>query len=282
MVRMNGETGFIRAAQIKLFAEVSAIKSIDLVKDDGTVIASLVQRTTADSADYKQIYEAFLAPGLDYSLPQDKDVHIIARVNVRSIDDNGAANQLLEVRSFTITTYGVTSGNTITNVFPIPFPKHQTSFGRMTRIERAMPATGTLASGASQMLAAFTFSGSMVTGRSLAINQLIFTPVTSGQVEVRGWTLRNPVTGDYVMCSSGSDGITCPNISDAMGLMNNKTVTLQLWGDVTVAGANNSLQLNLMTRGTPTELGSVQWTDHSGNYRWIEADVPVATGTLWK
>ena len=70
----------------------------------------------------------------------------------------------------------------------------------------------------------------MVTGRSLAINQLIFTPVTSGQVEVRGWTLRNPVTGDYVMCSSGSDGITCPNISDAMGLMNNKTVTLQLWG----------------------------------------------------
>ena len=62
MVRMNGETGFIRAAQIKLFAEVSAIKSIDLVKDDGTVIASLVQRTTADSADYKQIYEAFRSP----------------------------------------------------------------------------------------------------------------------------------------------------------------------------------------------------------------------------
>ncbi|MBP9773830.1 MAG: S-layer homology domain-containing protein [Candidatus Peribacteraceae bacterium] len=282
VLRMNGESGFVRAAQIKLFADVPALKTIDLVTDDGTLIASLTQRITADTVDYKQIYEVQLTPGQDFALPADKDVHVVARATVRGLNDNGAAKQLLEIRSFTVTTYGATTNNTITNVFPIPFPKHQTTFGRITRIQRESPATGVLASGNNQMLTAFSFSGAMIADRTIALSQLIFTPVIAGQVEVRGWTLRNPVTGDYITCSSGTDGITCPNIPDAMGLLNHKTVTLQLWGDVTVTGAGNSLQLNLVKPGNPNELGAVQWTDHSGEYRWIEGTAPLATGTLWK
>lgn len=279
------EPSHIRNARIKIYNETTAINTLDLVTSKGDLVLSLTRRITTDQPDYKTIYEASLAPDQDFALAANVPFHVIARANVRTLTNNGSSEQLLDIRSFEITTHGDVSGDTVTRVFPIPFPKQQTSFGRIVGVANAGQQTGALTAGTNQVLAAFAFSGSVIDTKQLAINQLVFTVLQQNRSAVTHWHLTSKGGGLTVDCSTGSDGISCPLIPATMGqLPTHQPLTLELRGDVTLDPnpVNAALQVSLDQAGSPSQPGSVYWTDGSGMFRWIEGPSPVAVGTLWK
>jgi len=282
-VRSAGETAHIAAVQVKFFAEARSVKRFELTTLTGSVVAVLKQRTTNDTSDYKQIYEVQLNPDQQYAIPADTDVPLVLRALVRGIDDNGFSDELLEVRSFIITIFGDRSNETKSIVTPTPFPKHQVAFGRLARIERVSPENGVLASGTGVVVSAFGFTADVIPEKTLSLTQLIFTLQRSGGFSVQNWRIGQQGSSLEVPCTSGQDStLTCSNLADVIGVLKAGAAILELRADIAVPRDSgiHTLQVSLMQPGSPSSLGSVQWTDQSGSFRWVEGRTTLVWGTL--
>ncbi len=282
VIRHNNESAHIRSIEVKLFQEVIAIDTLKVFTDQGVEVATLQRMTTTSQSDYKQTYNVQLAPGNDFAIPANKDVRLVVRANIRGLNNNGASNQLLQMRSFSVTVQSDISNQTTNFVIPAPFPIHQTSFGHLTSV-RPLQASGVLASGSGMAVVTYTFTGSAIPGRQLFVENLIFTSSKSDKVETGTWSLSSADGTMSVGCSVGSDGISCLNIPASMGLVKGKGLVLILRTNVTVpSGATGEfLQAELAKAGSTSELGSVHWTDEAGHFRWVEAGVLQGQGTRW-
>ncbi|MFA5799383.1 MAG: S-layer homology domain-containing protein [Candidatus Peribacteraceae bacterium] len=282
-IRSVGETAHIAAVQVKFFAEARSVKRFELTTLTGSVVAVLKQRTTNDTSDYKQIYEAQINANEQVQIPADTDVPLVLRALVRGIDDNGFSDELLEVRSFIITFIGDQSNETKSVVTPPPFPKHQVAFGRLARIERISPENEVLASGTGVVVSAFGFTADVIPEKTLSLTQLIFTLQRSGDFSVQNWRIGRQGSSLEVPCTSGQDStLTCSNLSDVIGVMKAGVAILELRADIAVPrdSVSHMLQTSLIDPGSPSSLGSVQWTDQSGEFRWVEGHTPLVWGTL--
>ena len=282
-IRSAGETAHIAAVQVKFFAEARSVKRFELTTLTGSVVARLHQHTTNETPDYKQIYEVQLNPDQRYAIPADTDVPLVLRALVRGIDDNGFSDELLEVRSFTITLLGDRSNETKSIVTPPPFPKHQVAFGRLARIERVSPENGVLASGTGVVVSTFGFASDVIPEKTLSLTQLIFTLQRSGDFSVQNWRIGRQGSFTEVPCTSGQDStLTCSNLADVIGVLKAGAAILELRADIAVPrdSVSHMLQTSLIDPGSPSSLGSVQWTDQSGSFRWVEGHTPLVWGTL--
>ncbi len=283
IIKHAGENAHIRAIEIKLYQEVTALNSLKVYTDQGVEVATLTRRVNTSPPDYKQIYEVQLEPGVkDFAIMADKDMHLVVRADVRSIANNGASEQLLQIRTFSVTVQGDTTNQTVNYVLPAPFPMHQTAFAHMLSVRPAGAATGVLASGTGKLVASYSFSGSAIEGRSLYAENLIFSISKSDNVDVSKWTLRSSDGTQSIDCSFGSDGVSCQNIPSSMGVLGPQGVALNLHADIAAGPGTAFLQAELGKAGSPNELGSVQWTDQAGHFRWVEAGVIAGKGAKWQ
>ncbi len=284
IVRSTTETAHIASVQVKLANEVLSLDTLELVNAlDGTLVAVLTKRTTTDIADYKLTYEAQIALSSQMQIPADKDVRLVLRANIRAIGNNGASEQLLQVRTFSVTLHGDTSFNTFNIPAVAPFPKHQTSFGRIVKVLRTSPASAPMASSVGAVVSAFSFSGSSVADKSLTIESLTFSVTRTGNFTASNWNLRPQGSALSVPCTISQDGLTvsCLNIQSIGGIPSATPLALELRADLALPNGvtNATLQTNLTSAGSPEQLGAVQWTDGSGHFRWIEGNGVIATGT---
>jgi hypothetical protein len=282
VVRLS-EQGSIRAVEVSLFQEVKALDVLEVTTEDGTLVATLRQRTNATSPDYKQYYEVQLAPEQGFAIAANTDVRVVLRAVIRTPENNGASEQLLQVRTFKVTLVGSqTNSNTSLNLAG-PFPKHQTSFGRITAVGSVNPATAQVASGTGLLLGTFTFWGEAISGKQLSVTDLVFSLVRTGTVNVKNIRLGRP-GGETVSCTLGNDGVSCNAIPAATGAIGEgAALTLELRADVLVTGAAASLEASLANPGSPEALGSVWWTDQSGRFRWVEGKTsPLARGIRYQ
>lgn len=282
----TGAAANIVAAQVKLFSEVTSVEVLELVRaDNGSLVATLNRRTTTDITDYKLTYEAQIPLG-QQQIPADTDVPLVLRAKIRSAENNGASDQLLQVRTFNVTFHSVASDQT-TNVPGVaPFPKHQTSFGKMMGVKRVSPVSSPIVSGTGLVLSAFSFSGTAIAGRSLALDELVFSLLKTGSVSVTGWSIGIAGSAASLPCSLSQDSLmlTCSNLSSLATLSPSLPLTLEIRANVFVPknSTDSMLELGLANPGTPENLGSVRWTDQSGHFRWIESSSPIARGTRWQ
>lgn len=286
-VKSVNETARIAAVQVKLTSEVPAINTLELVRaDNGAVVAILTRRTTTDTADYKVTYEVQVAPELQAQIAANTDVPLALRAEIRGLDNNGASDQLLEVRTLLVTLRGESSNQTSTAVGIAPFPRHQTAFGRITNVVRTSPGTAQLKSATGVAINILSVSGSVIAGKSLAIEQLSFTLLKTGQFTVGNWRLAQVGGTLSVPCTVSPEGtvITCTGLASVASLPTSSLLLLELRADLALPQGtmNASLQADLSPSGSPSELGSVQWTDQSGHFRWIEGGSPVMRGTKWQ
>lgn len=281
-IRTN-EASHIRLAEVTLFQENTAVDVLEVVTENGTLVATLRQRTNAVPADYKQYYEAQLSPGQDFAVPADIDLRLIVRAVVRAPENNGSSDRLLQVRTFRVTLVGdVSNSNTNLNITG-PFPKHQTAFGRITAVGSVNPATAPIASGTGVTLGTFTFWGDAFAGKTIAVTDLVFNVMRTGSVDVKN--IRIGKTGGLATgCTMGSDGITCANLAADIGQMpQGAALSLELKADLTVTDGAGSLEVSLAQAGSPEAFGSVWWTDQSGRFKWVEAkSTPLARGTRFQ
>lgn len=269
---------------MKLFSEARSIEKLEIVTMDGQVLATLLRRVTTDTVDYKLTYEAQINPDQQVAIPADTDVRVALRAVIRSVDNAGFADDLVQVRTFNITLRGVNTNNTANIPLDGPFPKHQTAFGRIVAVNRLSAATEPLTSGTGKILTSFSVTGSTVAGRTLSLTETTFSVIRTGSVTLTNWKLTARKSGASVACSMNpsANTVSCPQLTDTVGLMDpREPLTLDLSADTVVTGAG-IIEISLPTAGSPEALGSIYWTDHSGTYRWIEGPTPVMTGTKFQ
>ncbi len=284
VIPASSENRLVLQAQVKLFQEATALKSIQITTERGDVLATLTRRTTTDLPDYKQIYDASIAPEQGFVLEKNTAHRLIVRAVVRSQNDNGAAEQVVAFRSISISTVGQTTAASDNHVFLPPFPQHQTSLAKLTSVKNVGPANGTLASGAQKLVGAFSFEGITPHNGTLSIEELIFSPAYTGQVMASNWKLLKRGSTESVECSTGLQGISCSRIPASLGTLGSAPLVFELYADVQVFGAagTSSLQMSLPEFGSPVLGGSIGWSDGAGHYHWVEGSGPIAVGTLWK
>lgn len=283
MIRSDGETSKVAIAQVKLFTEARSIEKLEIVTGDGELIATLLRRTTTDVTDYKLTYEAQITPESRFVIPADTDVDIVLRAVIRDKNNNGFSEDLVHVRTFTMSIHGQTSNETRGISFTGPFPKHQTSFGSIASVSLASPQTAALGSGTDALLGSFTFSGTAITGSTLSLRHLLFSVRRTGSVDLTNWIITNKAKGMSESCSFNETAmtVTCANIQSFASLDPASPLTLDLRADIAVADGDEprSVEVFLDAAGSPEELGSIQWTDGSGLFRWVDLPSPVVRGT---
>lgn len=283
-IRSNGEPAHIVSAQVKLFTEARSVEYLELVTANGDFVAKLQRRITSDTTDYKQTYEVQLPAEAQVAIPKDTDVRLVLRAVIRSQENAGFSEELVQVRTISVTMRGDTT-NTSSNIpLPAPFPKHQTAFGRIVSILRTSSGTATIPSGSAVSLSTFAFSGTAVAGRALSVNQLLFDVRQTGNITVSNWSIAKRGSASSFACSFNQEAsiVTCSNVPESIGTIDPaKPLLLEVRADTVRGTGDVSLQVSLKNSGSPDTLGSVQWTDHSGQFRWTEGSSPLAQGTLW-
>lgn len=288
VIRSNGETAKVSLAEVKLFSEVRSIDRLEILTDDGQLVTTLTRKTTTDTLDYKQTFQSLINPEDRFQIAADTDVHLVIRAIIRSDTNAGFSDELLQVRSISLTLLGDTSNQTTSVPLSGPFPKHQTSFGRILNVTRMSPDTAPLTASSSLILGSYAFTGTVVSGRTLALSALTFSVRQSGTVALSNLTLWNRRTGAFSSCTLNTVAMTisCTSLSSSVGIFpSSDPLVLDLRGDVALpAGkANTAFEVYLDAAGSPEALGSIEWTDFSGNFRWIErATDPVSTGTQYQ
>lgn len=283
IIRSNGETAKVLRGEVKVFTEVRSIDRLEVVDPDGVIVMKLLRRVNTDISDYKLTFEAQVDPSIAYTLAQDKDVRFVLRAVVRDVNGGGFADELLQVRTFNVTMRGDSVHETVNKAFTGPFPKHQTSFGRIKSITRVTPAAAPLQRGSGVLVSTFSFSGSTVGGRSLSLTDLVFTLNKTGTITAKNWTL---IRGNLTTPCSMNEALTLVTCSPLKpsgigAIPANGAFVVDLRADVaTPPSTAASLRADLLTAGSPESLGSVSWTDESGMFKWIEGPSPVVTGTL--
>ncbi|OGJ60329.1 hypothetical protein A3A67_02445 [Candidatus Peribacteria bacterium RIFCSPLOWO2_01_FULL_51_18] len=274
----------ISSAQVTLFSEARSVERLELTTITGTVVATLRQRATDNTANYKQIYETEIPIELQPSVSADDDLKLILRAVIRTTQNNGFSDDLLDIRTFAIYLHPENSAETQSVIVPAPFPKNQTAFGHITKVSRVTPLTQKLESSTGGLISTFSFSGTAIPGKAVSLEQLIFTPEKIGDFTVKNWSINKQGSNVSVTCTLGQDGnITCPGLQNSIGQIDALSqLILELRADITLPAGfkNGSLKADLLDSGTPGSLGSVQWTDDSGHFRWIESVKPVAEGTF--
>lgn len=284
VLRSTGESAKVQLVQVKLFTEVRSLERLELVTEDGQIIAQLLRRQSSDTPDYKQTFEAQVLPENQYTIPQDTDVRVVLRAVVRSVANAGFSDELLQVRTISVTKKGDATGQTINTPISGPFVKHQTSFGRLVAVTRESPATASLVSGTGVLMSTYSFRTSVIDGKNLKLRQLVFSLVKSGSATVTQWTLQNRGSGASVSCSTNEQAmtVTCPGLESSVGILNvGVPLLLDLKATVLVppASQGSMVEASLVTAGSPESLGSIEWTDESGIFRWVEGPSPIVTGT---
>lgn len=284
VLRSSGESSKVQLVQVKLFNEVRSLERLELVTENGQLIASLLRRVTTDTPDYKQTFEAQVQPENQFTLPQDTDVRVVLRAVVRTVENAGFSDELLQVRTISVTTKGDATNQTINVPISGPFVKHQTSFGRLFDITRVSPATAPLVSGTGVVIGSYSFNSSAIAGKNLKLRQLVFSLAKSGSATVNNWMLVNRASGASVPCTTNEQfmTVTCLALDQAVGLMSVGTpFVLDLKATVFLGtGSQGSIvETSLATAGSPESLGSIEWTDESGIFRWVEGPSPIVTGT---
>lgn len=269
--RSPGEAARVASVRVKLAAEVRSMRRLELTTVTGAVVMELLRRTTTDTSDYKLTFEGSLPPEKPWMVPADTDVPLVLRAVVRGIDDNGFSEELLEVRTFTVTLQGQTSNASQTAVGVAPFPQHQTAFGRIVSIVNGRPAVLQDSTGA--LIGSFTFSGTTLPSKPLSLSELLFGVRTTGTVQTGNWYVTRRGGSAQVPCSIGSDTrITCTRLADILGsIPASEPLIVDVHADL-AREAGGDIRIVLEEAGSPSTLGSVQWTDGSGMFRWVEAE----------
>ncbi len=284
VIRSPGEAAAVSIADVKLFSEARSIDRLEVVTTDGRVVATLKQKITTDTVDYKLTFQA--RPNIEdrFRIPADTDVPVILRAVIRSDQNAGFSEELVHVRTYSVTITGDQT-NQVTNL-PLagPFPKHQTAFGRILDVTRLSPATAVIKTATGTVLGSFAFTGAVVSGKALALSALTFSLTLNGQVSLSNPQLVQHTGGVSVSCTLNMQAMTisCPTLAASVGAFpQGSALVLDLKADVTVQSTENALvEVSLNTPGSPEALGAVEWTDNSGHFRWIEhAGEPIVRGT---
>lgn len=269
---------------LELQRKITSLESLVLVNPSGAEIATLKLQSYNNQYDTKWTAE-ILTGG--YIFPKNTPVRLGIKAYVRSFGNGATSNELFELKSqsLSIRVTEKTSNNS-RQIVPVDmhFPLHQTAFGRITSVSNELASSMTTPAGASRALGAFSVAGVPADGATLKLTSLTF---RLDAIDVAVSNIRmgasSPVQQEG--CSTelldGVTYLTCP-VPESMNNVSVSPTVLTVYGDVSVAAAKatGTVQLYAFSPGGINKTGVVQWTDGSGNFKWIEENVPLESGPM--
>ncbi len=276
IIPARAEKQSVALARVVLVNEMRSMSSLQIVREDGTVVATLLQRVTADLSGYKKIYEVQVPEENQVVLAPNTAQTLFLRANVRSAVEGGISDELLSIQSFSVTLR--TENNQTANIIAEPpFFKHQTTFGVSPSLQKIALPSNAIRAGTGKTLYQLSATVPDIPAREFALRQIQWN-VQAQDVTLSNITLtRGSLSTDCSM-NTNEMVITCILTQSTAGLLSSsQTSPFVLKADVTLDASKSSgaLVLSLPRTGSPSELGNIQWTDGSGKFQWVEQDTPV-------
>jgi hypothetical protein len=263
----------IRKITVTLVSPASSIESLLLFKQDGTLLGTASEISTAQ-------YVLNLLPGT-LPVPHREERSIYVRARIKSDDNGGTGGQDVQVHSFQIEGFGDWSNNKYITATTETFLPFETAAARLTSITQTGDTTGPLIAGDNQLLGIFRFEAER-SDPSLhpRLTTLVFNIESSG-VTLSDAYLRIAGGSEQHSCTISSSTLTCSTLNATMGSLD-APLSLQLFADVTIhASTGGFVRVVLNEPGTPTTTGDITWTDGSTTFQWVPMNRPVARGTYF-
>ena len=276
------EDAYLRQATVIFRQQVKSFDSLILVDATGNKLATL-SLDTNNNTDSRQ-WTAVIA---DNSFTFKKGVPTVLGIEgvMKSRDNGGISNELVEVQGYAVYTQGISSGIS-QQIVPVNthYPMHQTAQADITAIRNSLSSSSTMSAGTNQKIASFNISGLAASGSILTLSEMDFvlqrTDVTVSHIRIGGDAAINQAD-----CGSEQTDllrISCPVIPDSVKTISTTPQTISIFGDVTDTGAGNGqLQLVFEGPGAIGQNGAIKWNDGSATFNWIEASTPLQNGTIW-
>lgn len=224
-----------------------------------------------------------LAPGT-WSIPRRTDSDVYVRARLRSKDEGGVSNAMMQISQFVLEGNGAWSGQPYTQASTETFDPFVTSRSAITNITNAGPSQDLIISGPDRTLAAFRFQGrSSDSSADLSLTTIIFS-LTQNNVTLSNVELGADGTSTRIPCSVSSTTITCTSINDVVGSITDGPRTLTLYGDLTIINPSNQttyLQVSLNNLGTATTSGNIAFSDTSQSFQWVPLEVTNVNSTRY-
>lgn len=279
----NLEPMYVKRAEVVLMDEIEGIDAMFIVDRDGVQLGQIYLDKVFDST--KRTWRGTLSGTGTYKIEKGQQKVIGVEIRMKPRDAGGTSEEMVEVDTFKLTTEGEWSTDTTTSgPNPGPFPKHQTSMGRIVSVRNAQEETGILPIGPASMLGSFMIDGYAVNPVTLKIEHLEFQVSGSSSVNVSNWQLGIADSNERHACTFNSNIVSCNTLPDSLGTLGGGSRVFRLYGDVTLNSGSSSkeYQVSLNLAGDLSTLGAVRWTDQTGHFNWVELDQPLARSTLWQ
>jgi hypothetical protein len=271
------EDADVRLVEVRLRDRVRSFSGLVLVDSTGKDVATF---KLLSSDDAEERWRGEVAAGM---LRLAKDV--TTRLGIKAqMKTDASSGEWVEVENISVNAQGVTTLNTyVLGGASRNSPYHQTALSRLSRVTNALADTSTLALGARRKVASFTFSGSVISGNGVVLEELLFNVSMDG-LTLSNWMIGGDSSIQQYGCGieSGTQQVSCTSIPESLRTANPST-TLSLFADVAAKpGATNpSLQVSLQSPGSMSAVGSIRWSDGLTRFGWLQGATPLAKGTLW-
>lgn len=274
----NAEPVYIKEFVIDLVAGNSSLEALNVYDDRGRFLGRATKNT-----DTQYILRTKTD---DIVVPKREEYSYYVRGVLRSQDAGGVSGGSLEVDEMGIVGIGVWSNRDYTiSTTSETFVKSTVAQSAITSISNAGEDRSILIDGTDLEIGAFHFDG--VTGHSAArlqITDIDFHLGLVGIVTVSNPTIRVDGVSDTHSCSIADSTLTCANLPDYYGRLDDGARTLRVFADIAVDPSSQSagVQLSLNDPGTISSPGDITWTDGVTTFTWIDLNtIPIARGTYY-
>lgn len=265
--------------ELKLRNRIVSVDRLYLVAEDGTQIGEINLDHFFDDTD--RTYRGSFTAN-PYRIPKAKEVQFALEAQIKPGTSGGVSGQLLEIERLTLTANGEDSSSQYNGTSSFTFPKHQTSYGHLTKVTSALAATEGLTLGTDQQVGSFVFEGTSVESAPLRISELVFQVSADPLVDAGNWKLGTADSPSRITCSASTNTVSCLGIPPEFGTLSNGTKTLRLYADINLRQGSGRpfLQVSLNQPGDFDTTGSIRWNDGANTFSWTELPSPVVKGPL--
>ncbi len=258
----------VQSAEVRFDRELQSVRGVTIVDAQGTPLFSLTRQ--ADDPGLRKVWRG-AEDGDRIQVPAGQRVKMGVVLDLKPSSEGGSSEEFVLVQGFYVTLTAKNGESVSVQSDRAVQPPSQTAFARISSVANTMPATA-LAAGKKREIGRFAFAGEVPNGANLYITLLQF------HLNVQNVDLANIglklADGYETTCSRSMSDITlltCALPEDRQSIMGSlREVSVQADVSIPPSGGTPSLQVSLQQTGSLVDLGDIQWTDESGNFRWVD------------
>jgi len=275
----------LRQVKITLEKEARSLQSLSVEDASGAYLGTL--KLDLRDRDNETWIADFNPGDTGYIFPAGQPTTIVVHALLKERGTGGFSEDLVEVKTMFVIV-GETEDATVSyQIVPsgAHYPMHQTAQARITGVKNELQDTGELQQSNARKLASFRIEREVVTGVNFRVRHLQFHVQHASGIQLTNWEVRSEGDFGTYPCTTENDDIldrmtvNCLALPEEIG----RGDVFDLYGNVNLSQASrgDSMQVNIESYGSLSGQGDIRWTDGSADFQWVDAQIPLPSGTVW-